>query len=266
MHNRVLISAAAVCSLGVVSLARAEEPGAGDLAKAAQNPIASMISLPIQNNLNFGVGPHSQVQDVLNIQPVIPISLGEDWNLITRWILPVISQPALTVNGEREWGLGNANPSFFFSPKQPTHGIIWGIGPTFLLPTSTDKALGKAVWGAGPAAVALTITGPWVIGGLVNHLWSFDDNHTVNLTTIQPFVNYNFHGGWYLTTSPVITADWKAKSSDRWTLPIGGGFGRVFKIGEQAVNMQLAAYYNAITPTGGASWQVRTQVQFLFPK
>ncbi|KRE12306.1 neuromedin U [Bosea sp. Root483D1] len=266
MHRRVLLSAAAVCSLGAVSLARAEEPSAGDLAKAAQNPIASMISLPVQNNLNFGVGPYSRVQDVLNIQPVIPISLNEDWNLITRWIVPVISQPALSIGGEREFGLGNVNPSFFFSPKQPTGGLIWGVGPTVLLPTSTDKVFGKAVWGAGPGAVALTISGPWVIGGLVNHIWSFDESRTVSLTTIQPFVNYNFHGGWYLTTSPVITANWKAKSSDRWTLPIGGGFGRVFKIGEQAVNMQLAAYYNAVTPSGGSSWQVRTQVQFLFPK
>lgn len=266
MHHRVLLSVAAMCGLGVVSLARAEERGAGDLAKAAQNPIASMISLPIQNNLNFGVGPYSRVQDVLNIQPVIPISLNEDWNLITRWIVPIVSQPALSIGGEREFGLGNVNPSFFFSPKQPTGGIIWGVGPTVLLPTSTDKALGKAVWGAGPAAVALTISGPWVIGGLVSHTWSFDESRTVNLTTIQPFVNYNFDGGWYLTTSPVITANWKAKSSDRWTLPIGGGFGRVFKIGEQAVNMQLAAYYNAVTPSEGSSWQVRTQVQFLFPK
>lgn len=266
MLKSSLLCIAIIAGLGNVSLARAEEPSAGDLAKAAQNPIASMISLPIQNNLNFGVGPYSRVQDVLNIQPVIPISLNDDWNLITRWIVPVISQPALSIGGEREFGLGNINPSFFFSPKQPTGGIIWGIGPTILLPTSTDRTLGKAVWGAGPAAVALTISGPWVVGGLVSQVWSFDEDRTVNLTTIQPFVNYNFHGGWYLTTSPVITANWKAKSGDRWTLPIGGGFGRVFKVGRQPVNLQLAAYYNAVTPSGGSSWQVRTQLQFLFPK
>ncbi|KRE16824.1 neuromedin U [Bosea sp. Root381] len=252
--------------LGMFALARAEESSSGDLAKAAQNPIANMISVPLQNNINFGVGPYSRVQNVLNIQPVIPISLGDDWNLITRWILPVISQPPLSIGGDREWGLGNANPSFFFSPKKPTAGIIWGIGPTVLLPTSTDRALGKAVWGAGPTAVALTSSGPWLIGTLFGHMWSFDGDHTVSLTTLQPFVNYNFSGGWYLTTSPIITADWRAKSNDRWTLPIGGGFGRVFKIGEQPVNMQLAAYYNAITPSGGASWQIRTQIQFLFPK
>lgn len=252
--------------LGTFATGHAKESSSGDLAKAAQNPIANMISVPLQNNLNFGVGPYSRAQNILNIQPVIPVSLGEDWNLITRWILPVISQPPLAIGADREWGLGNANPSFFFFPKKPTAGIIWGIGPTVLLPTSTDRALGKAVWGAGPTAVALTSSGPWLIGALFGHIWSFDGDRTVNLTTIQPFVNYNFPHGWYLTTSPIITADWRAKSNDRWTLPIGGGFGRVFKIGEQPVNMQLAAYYNAITPSGGASWQVRTQIQFLFPK
>lgn len=267
MHQSAGLAFAIVTSaLGLASSALAQDASSGDLAKAAQNPIANMISVPFQNNLNFNVGPHSEAQNILNIQPVIPISLGDDGNLITRWILPVISQPPLSINGEREWGLGNANPSFFFSPKKPTGGIIWGIGPTVLLPTSTDRVLGKAVWGAGPTAVALTSSGPWLIGALVGHIWSFDENRTVSLTTMQPFVNYNFSEGWYLTTSPVITADWRAKSNDRWTLPIGGGFGRVFKIGHQPVNMQLAAYYNAITPSGGASWQLRTQIQFLFPK
>ena len=117
------------------------EASTSDLAKAAQNPIADMISVPFQNNFNFHVGPHNQLQDILNIQPVIPITLDRDWNLITRWITPVISQPPLTVTGEREFGLGDINPSFFFSPKQPTHGIIWGIGPTFVFPTGTDKTL-----------------------------------------------------------------------------------------------------------------------------
>lgn len=189
-----------------------------DLAKAAQNPIADMISVPFQNNLNFNVGPHKQLQNVLNIQPVIPITLNKDWNLITRWITPVISQPALTVNGDREFGLGDINPSFFFSPKQPTHGIIWGIGPTFVLPTGTDKTLTSGKYSAGPAFVALTIQGPWVVGVLVNNGRSFagkSNRSAVNAMTLQPFVNYNFRGGWYLTSSPIITANWKAGQGDK---------------------------------------------------
>ena len=149
------------------------EASTSDLAKAAQNPIADMISVPFQNNFNFHVGPHNQLQDILNIQPVIPITLDRDWNLITRWITPVISQPPLTVTGDREFGLGDINPSFFFSPKQPTHGIIWGIGPTFVFPTGTDKTLTQGKYSVGPTFVALTIQGPWVLGVLVNNVWSF---------------------------------------------------------------------------------------------
>jgi len=245
------------------------EKSTDDLAKAAQNPVADMISLPFQNNLNFNVGPHKQPQNILNIQPVVPITLNSDWNLITRWITPVVAQPALTVNGDSEFGLGDINPSFFFSPKQPTHGIIWGIGPTFVFPTGTDKNLTSGKYSAGPAFVALAIEGPWVVGVLVNNVWSFagkSNRSDVNAMTLQPFVNYNFHGGWYLTSSPVITANWEASHGDRWTVPIGGGVGRVFKIGRQPVNMQLSAYYNVAKPTGAADWQLRAQVQFLFPK
>jgi len=245
------------------------EASTSDLAKAAQNPIADMISVPFQNNFNFHVGPHNQLQDILNIQPVIPITLDRDWNLITRWITPVISQPPLTVTGEREFGLGDINPSFFFSPKQPTHGIIWGIGPTFVFPTGTDKTLTQGKYSIGPTFVALTIQGPWVVGVLVNNVWSFagkSNRSPVNQMTLQPFVNYNLPGGWYLTSSPIITADWEASDGDRWTVPVGGGFGRVFKIDKQAVNAQLAAYYNVARPDGGADWQLRAQVQLLFPK
>ena len=245
------------------------EASTSDLAKAAQNPIADMISVPFQNNFNFHVGPHNQLQDILNIQPVIPITLDRDWNLITRWITPVISQPPLTVTGEREFGLGDINPSFFFSPKEPTHGIIWGIGPTFVFPSGTDRTLTQGKYSIGPTLVALTIEGPWVLGVLVNNVWSVagkNNRDSVNAMTLQPFVNYNFPGGWYLTSSPIITANWETGHGDRWTVPVGGGFGRVFKIGEQPVNMQLAAYYNVARPTGAADWQLRAQVQLLFPK
>ena len=254
-----------------ISVAAAQEQGrdAGDLAKAAQNPIADMISVPFQNNFNFRVGPHNQLQNVLNIQPVVPVTLDQDWNLITRWITPVISQPPLTVTGDREFGLGDINPSFFFSPKQPTHGIIWGIGPTFVFPTGTDKTLTAGKYSIGPTFVALAIEGPWVVGVLVNNVWSFagkSNRDAVNAMLLQPFVNYNLPGGWYLNSSPIITANWEAGHGDRWTVPVGGGVGRVFKIGHQPVNMQLEAYYNVARPTGGADWTIRAQVQLLFPK
>jgi hypothetical protein len=269
--SALCLALAILAHIGSASAFAQEDHGAsaGDLAKAAQNPIADMISVPLQSNFNFRVGPHDQLQYVLNIQPVVPVTLNEEWNLITRWITPVISQPPLTVTGDREFGLGDINPSFFFSPKQPTHGIIWGIGPTAVFPTGTDKTLTAGKYSLGPTFVALTIEGPWVLGVLVNNVWSVagkSSRDSVNAMTLQPFVNYNFPGGWYLTSSPIITANWETGQGDRWTVPVGGGFGRVFKIGSQPVNMQLAAYYNVARPTGAADWQLRAQLQLLFPK
>jgi hypothetical protein len=244
------------------------EPGedkTGELARAAQNPVASLISLPLQNNTNFNFGPREKTQNILNIQPVLPFELTEDWNLITRTIVPVISQPAFTPSQDRKNGLGDTIFTAFLSPKDSGEWL-WGAGPALLLPTSTDDRLGAGEWGAGPSAVVLTIRGPWVAGSLFSNVWSFTDDKDVNLFTWQPFVNYNMDGGWYLTSSPIVTANWEADSDDTWTVPFGGGIGKVFRIGNQPMNVSAASYYNVETPEFGADWQMRLQVQFLFPK
>jgi hypothetical protein len=243
-----------------------QEKSTEELAKAAQNPVADMISIPFQNNFNFGYGPFKQLQYNLNVQPVIPFHITPDWNLITRTIVPLISQPQLTSSGERSFGLGDINPTFFFSPSKAST-IIWGAGPTLTLPTATGKNFGSGKWSAGPAFVALTIQGPWVIGGLLSNQWSYASaggTSNVNAMTFQPFVNYNVSGGWYLTTSPIVSANWLA-SGDKWVVPIGGGFGRLFRVGKLPVNMSLSAYNNVIRPDGAANWQLRFQVQFLLP-
>ena len=262
-----------------LSLAPADTPeGGGEssansesteaLAKDTQNPIANLISVPFQNNFNFGFGPNKVTQYVLNFQPVIPLSLNENWNLITRTILPTINQPSPAPGIRSAFGLGDLNPTAFLSPAKPGP-LIWGVGPTFTFPTATDPLLGSGKWRSGPAVVALTAPGHWVIGALANNRWSFSGwgSRSVNAMLIQPFVNYNFPHGWYLTSAPIITADWKADSDNRWTVPIGGGFGRIFKLGKQPLNVQLAAFWNAETPKAfGADWQLRFQFQFLFPK
>jgi len=237
-----------------------------DLAKQAQNPIANLISLPFQNNTNFNFGPEERTQNVLNIQPVWPITLNENWNLITRTIFPVTSLPL--PNGERENGLGDTTFTGFFSPINDSK-TTWGVGPIVLLPTATDDALGSDLWGLGASLVVLTQPGSWVIGSLFSNLWSIGDNdqgEEINLFTWQYFINYNLPNGVYLTSAPIITANWEADSDNRWTVPFGGGVGKIFKIGKQPVNGQASAYYNVEKPDFGADWQLRLQLQLLFPK
>jgi hypothetical protein len=239
-----------------------------ELAKAAQNPVADLISLPFQNNTNFGYGPDDKIQNVLNIQPVVPFHLGENWNLITRTIAPLIYQPEVGEGTGDEFGLGDINFTAFFSPKRPTKGIIWGAGPILVFPTATDEKLGSEKWSAGPSAVALTIQGPWLYGALVNNVWSFvgdGDRDDVNAMLIQPFLNYNLPEGWYLVSSPIITANWEADNDDTWTVPVGGGVGKIFRIGNQPMNAQMQAFYNVEKPSVVGDWSLRFQLQFLFP-
>jgi hypothetical protein len=247
---------------------------AGDLAKAAQNPVAAMISLPFQNNTLFGIGPDDETANVLNIQPVIPVQASEDWNLISRTIMPLIYLPDLTggiaelpegLDQGSKFGLGDINTTAFLSPAQPGK-VIWGFGPSITFPSATDNALGTEKWSAGPSAVLLSTPTPWVYGALVRQLWSFagdDGRGDVSQLLLQPFVNYNLPKGWYLVSAPIVTANWEA---DRWTVPLGGGFGKIFKLGEQPINGNLQGYYNVENPAIGPDWSLRVQVQFLFPK
>jgi hypothetical protein len=245
------------------------KPDAEALAKQAQNPVAALISVPFQNNTNFNVGPEDGTQNILNIQPVIPITLNKDWNLITRTILPVIYQPSLGPLQGSEFGLGDLQFSGFFSPRD-SGNLIWGVGAIAQLPTHSERSLGNDNPGLGPTAVALhqRAGSPWVVGVLVNQVWSIDTSNESSYSRglIQPFVNYNFEGGLYFTSAPIITANWNAPSGDRWTVPLGAGIGKIFLIGKQPVNAQLAGYYNVIRPDFGPEWQLRAQVQFLFPK
>ena len=250
--------------------ARAADEGATELAKKTQNPVADLISVPLQSNFNFNTGIKDETVYVLNVQPVIPIKLNHEWNLITRTIVPVINQPSLfpgpnSISGSA-WGLGDINLSLFLSPAKPG-AIIWGVGPTFTLPTATDWRLGSGKFSLGPTAVALTIQGPWVVGALINNQWSVAGwgDKDVNQMLLQPFVNYNLADGWYLTSGPIVTADWEARSSDRWTVPIGGGVGKLFKLGPLPINTSLQAYYNVEKPRYASEWQLRFQVQFLLP-
>jgi hypothetical protein len=259
---------------GVVLLAASAahaEMSTEELAKLAQNPVGNLISVPFQNNTNFNVGPRDGTQNILNIQPVYPIELNRDWNVITRTILPLIWQPGLVPGENSTFGLGDVQFSAFLSPSAPTAaGVIWGAGGVVQMPTDTN-ALGNKNWGLGPTAVVLRLQkgSPWVYGVLVNNIWSLTSDKrggSYSNLLVQPFLNYNFQGGTYLTTSPVITANWKADADERWTVPLGGGIGHIFHLGKLPLNTQIGAYYNVVHPDDGASWQLRLQAQLMFPK
>jgi hypothetical protein len=247
------------------------------LRNAAQNPVASLISVPVQENWNFGIQPGNRTQNVLNIQPVIPLSLGKNWNLITRWITPIIYQPIPVpqppgppAQQTGVYGLGDLNPSFFLSPKKSK--VIWGIGPTFVLPTATNTTfLGQGKFSIGPTVVVLVQPTHWTIGFLANNYWSVAghsdlDKPAVNQFLLQWFANYNMKKGWYFTTGPIITANWRASSGNVWVVPFGGGVGRIMKLGFQPVNITAQFYGNAVHPPGASPWTMKMQIAFLFPK
>jgi hypothetical protein len=273
MRRRRSVAAIVVAALAAAVLATAPtraEMSTEELAKLAQNPVGNLISLPFQNNTNLNVGPDHGTQDILNIQPVIPISISRDWNIITRTIVPVIWNPSLGAGVDSRSGIGDTVLTAFLSPANPG-SWIWGAGPVLQIPTNSNTEFGNKNWGLGPSFVALHLEhgSPWVYGALVNNVWSLTSDRRGGAYSnglIQPFVNYNLADGLYFTSAPILTVDWKADSSQRWTVPIGGGVGKIFHLGKLPVNTQLSAYYNVVRPDLAANWQIRAQVQLMFPK
>jgi hypothetical protein len=250
------------------------------LAKATQNPVASLISVPFQNNTNFAVGPYDRTQNILNVQPVIPTRLGSHTRLISRIIQPILWQPYSTEITGGEFGFGDMSPTFFLSPASPGK-LIWGVGPAWVFPTATSNLLGQGKVSVGPSVVALLQPGRWTFGTIVSNVWSFAGSGgrpEVNQMTLQYFITYNRKHGWFLTSSPIITANWNnaatldaANGGDttaggRWTLPFGGGGGRITRLGPQPVNMALTFYGSAVHPPGASSWGMRIQISLLYPQ
>jgi len=244
-----------------------EVNGTADLAKTLANPIGALISVPFQNNFDFGAGPAGDgYQYKMNLQPIVPITLNEDWLLISRTILPFVDQQDI-VGTSSQTGLADTLQSFFISPVKPTeNGWIWGAGPAMLLPTATDNLLGAEQWGAGPTAVVLKQQDGWTYGALANHIWSFagdSERADVSATYLQPFVSYTTKTSTTFTLNTESTYDW---TNNQWTVPLNFMIQQIVKIGDQPVALSAGARYYADKPEGGPDWGLRFAVIFLFPR
>lgn len=239
-----------------------------DLAKQLANPVASLISVPFQLNYDGGYGTEDGDKTFVNVQPVLPVSINEDWNLISRTILPLVYQNDINGNSGTDTGLGDTVQTLFLSPVEPTDGgLIWGAGPALLLPTATESSLGKDQWGAGPSAVGLYSHDGWTYGGLVNHIWSADEGSAAtetNASFFQPFVNYTTPDAWTYVLNTETTYDWEG---DQWSVPINALVTKLTSIGDQKISVGGGVRYWAESPDAGPDgWGIRLQLTFLFPK
>jgi len=236
-----------------------------ELARKLQNPVANLISVPIQNNWDFGIGPADAMRYTANVQPVIPVSLSEDWLLITRTILPVIYAESPVTGGRDAWGLGDTMQSFFFGPKAGVGGWTVAAGPVLLYPSASDPALGSGKWGAGPTAVVLRQQRGWTVGLLANHVWSYAGwgNNDVSTTLLQPFISYTTKTHTTFGVNTESTYDWEARE---WTVPLNVSVSQLLKIGKLLVSFGIGARYYADKPSGGPDWGLRFTITFLFPK
>lgn len=234
---------------------------AQDLAKDVQNPVSDLIAIPFQNVFDFGIGPDNDYAYTLSIQPVIPVSLTDDWNIINRVLLPIIYRES-----DDTGGLGDTVAQFFFSPKEPWRGWIWGAGPLFLIPTATDSVLGTKKWGAGPVIVVLQQRGPWTAGTLLSQTWSFAgdrDRPDVNASFLQPFVAYTTQTATTAYIETETTYDWTA---DQWLVPIEPTIAQILPIGSQYIDVELGPTFYVVTPRGGPDWGLRVNFALLFPR
>ena len=241
------------------------------LAEQAQNPIGSLIIMPFEFDTNFNTGPDNRNQNFMLFKPVVPMSFSPNWTFLARGIFPVLDNPV--AGGGRDQGIGDIQLQTFFSPNTPIPlsggEFTWGAGPIFQFDTASKDTLGTGRNSAGANAVGFWVKKPWTAGLLVSNIWSYDGSggrEDVNLFSAQPIVNYNMSDGWYIKFSPIITANWEADGGNTWTVPLGGGIGKITKFGTQPVNLSLEGYGNVVKPDGGADFTIRAQIAFLFPK
>jgi len=272
--NRIIITLCTVFLLMILpvqaeDMAGAKQGSDADLAQELSNPVADLITIPVQINYDRGIGHQDDGWKLqTNIQPVIPFAVNDEWNLITRTIMPVIYQDDILPGSGSDFGLGDINMSLFFSPKEPTSGgVIWGAGPVLLFPTATESLLGGKKWGAGPALVVLTMRGQWTLGMLANHIWSYagdSDRQDISNTFVQPFVAYTTPSAWTYSVQSETTYNWE---TEKWSVPVNFSVAKLVRWGKLPVSLQAGVGYWFESPDSGPEgFRLRFQANFVLPK
>jgi len=249
--------------------AHAQQADDAKLAQELTNPLADLMTIPIQMNYDRNIGVRDDGSKLqTNVQPVVPFSLNPDWNIISRTIVPVTWQDDIYPGAGSQFGLGDITLSLFFSPRKvTTGGLIWGAGPVLLLPTATDSLLGADKWGAGPTAVALKLAGPWTLGALGNHIWSYSGSGNrpdISNSFIQPFAAYTLPSAWTLSVQSESTYNWH---SEQWSVPLNFAVAKLVRLGKLPVSLQAGVGYWLESPsTGPEGWRFRLQANFVLPK
>jgi hypothetical protein len=258
------VMAGLILGLTAATAAPVTDTSTTELARNDQNPLTRFYVMRFEDNTQFGFGPENEAQNFFRFQPLIPFQLSENWRLLVRPIIPLVHTPF----PESADGIGDIAALALLTPAR-SGKFTWGFGTGLLLPTATDDRIGTEKWGAGPALAGVYISGRWVIGAVIQNLWSYagsDDRRDVNVMALRPIINYNLPNGWFLTTGPSIAANWEADERNRWVVPLGGGIGKVFAIGGQRFSATVESYYHIESPTLGPDWQTRVQLSLLYPE
>ena len=261
----VAVISSAVLSVNVV----AQEEDSSDLAQELTNPIADLMTIPIQVNVDRNIGLNDEgSKTTINIQPVVPFKVSEDWNLITRTIVPLVKQEDIFPGQGSQSGLGDITAQLYFSPSKPTDsGVIWGVGAVLLMPTATDSLIGAKKWGTGPAGVVLKMSGAWTYGGLANHVWSFagdDKRIDINNTFMQPFVAYTWPNAWTVSLQSETNYNWEL---EEWSIPVNAAAAKLVFFGKLPVSLQAGVGRWLETPdVGPEGWRFRLQANIVLPR
>jgi hypothetical protein len=274
---RGLVTIAALCgreAAGQVAAPAAPTAAASnnELSKESENPVTLTITVPLRYEADFQDGPYYATKNTFELdQAVLPFRLNDDWALITRTKFPAYSEPPKKLGESWASGLGNGYTTFFLSPLRG-EGFYWGAGPVLYYPSATNEALGVNKWGSGPSIAFFWKKGdtPWVFGAVVNNIWAFggppQSSDRTNSLLINPFISYHFGDGWSIGSSPNITANWVSKTGQVWTIPVGGGLAKTFRVVSQPVKLSVDSYYNAIRPEASKeTWLLQVTLTLLFP-